>query len=268
MQDATTGLVNLGARWYQPGSGKFVGRDPFAGDVSQPMSLQPYQYGYDSPTLNTDPSGNCIPKKQITVFGHTLTVGERDCVVVTGIRDLNVQDAARRFAIVPITVGQAIQGMLQPTVDLLHDPGATLPVLGRGAASLWNNLPSSAEYLAQASLAPADEILAGFCEGNYDRVMQGLSNVGFQLATAQISNEVAFRSLVRAQVQSVMKDDGVIVAAGPQLGWFKSKTDTVEVHKALIVVGRQRDSQFHHWSSVVCGSHVWYRTSAVSCCQV
>src|SRR5215218_3731619 len=51
LQDASAGLVNLRARWYQPGSGRFTARDPFEGFDEQPYSLNPYQYGYSNPVL-------------------------------------------------------------------------------------------------------------------------------------------------------------------------------------------------------------------------
>ncbi len=55
------GMVYLRARWYNSSSGTFTARDPFDGFSEQPYSLNPYQYGYSDPVLNTDPSGKIIP---------------------------------------------------------------------------------------------------------------------------------------------------------------------------------------------------------------
>ena len=44
---------------YNPSSGTFLSRDPFAGYDTLPYSLHPYQYGYSSPLVNTDHSGRC-----------------------------------------------------------------------------------------------------------------------------------------------------------------------------------------------------------------
>jgi len=38
------GLVYLRARWYDPSSGTFLTKDPFAGFPRHPYSLHPYQY--------------------------------------------------------------------------------------------------------------------------------------------------------------------------------------------------------------------------------
>ncbi|NJO08003.1 MAG: hypothetical protein HC876_22175 [Chloroflexaceae bacterium] len=51
----------LRARWYDPASGTFLGRDPFAGYPTIPYSQHPYQYGYSNPALWTDPSGEAVP---------------------------------------------------------------------------------------------------------------------------------------------------------------------------------------------------------------
>jgi RHS repeat-associated protein len=56
-QDGQSGLVFLRARWYQPSSGTFLTRDPFAGFPTTPYSQHQYQYGHSNPVSNTDPSG-------------------------------------------------------------------------------------------------------------------------------------------------------------------------------------------------------------------
>jgi RHS repeat-associated protein len=65
LQDVAAGLVNLRARWYSTGQGRFLTHDPFAGFPEQPYSQHPYQYGYSDPVLYTDLSGECgkIPDK-------------------------------------------------------------------------------------------------------------------------------------------------------------------------------------------------------------
>jgi RHS repeat-associated protein len=50
-------LVYLRARWYAPGQGRFVSKDPFAGFPEMPYSLHAYQYAYSNPVMWTDPTG-------------------------------------------------------------------------------------------------------------------------------------------------------------------------------------------------------------------
>src|SRR5206468_10514602 len=53
----TTGLYYYGARWYDPTIGRFISQDPYAGRLSNPQSLNPYIYVFDTPTSFIDPTG-------------------------------------------------------------------------------------------------------------------------------------------------------------------------------------------------------------------
>jgi RHS repeat-associated protein len=57
LTSAETGLVYLRARWYNPAEGTLLGRDPHPGAMPSPSSLHPYQYGYNNPVSNSDPTG-------------------------------------------------------------------------------------------------------------------------------------------------------------------------------------------------------------------
>jgi RHS repeat-associated protein len=56
-QDDITGLVFLRARFYDPGIGRFITKDPFSGFTSAPASLHPYLYVSNNPVNIVDPSG-------------------------------------------------------------------------------------------------------------------------------------------------------------------------------------------------------------------
>jgi len=58
--DATTGLVYLRARYYNPYLNQFQSRDPFAGYANLPASQNGYSYVHGNPINYTDPSGECI----------------------------------------------------------------------------------------------------------------------------------------------------------------------------------------------------------------
>jgi RHS repeat-associated protein len=45
------------ARQYRAGVGRFTSRDPWEGDFNNPVSLNPYLYGYGNPGSFTDPDG-------------------------------------------------------------------------------------------------------------------------------------------------------------------------------------------------------------------
>ena len=54
--DTATGLTNLGAREYQPGTGSFISPDPLLKPYD-PQNLNAYAYAADNPSTYSDPSG-------------------------------------------------------------------------------------------------------------------------------------------------------------------------------------------------------------------
>ncbi len=51
------GLYHLRARHYDPGNGRFLGRDPLVGPPEDPRTRHPYLYALADPTHRTDPTG-------------------------------------------------------------------------------------------------------------------------------------------------------------------------------------------------------------------
>jgi RHS repeat-associated protein len=52
-----SGLIYLRARWYDPGTARFMTRDPFPGFAARPASLNGFAYAAGRPSLLTDPLG-------------------------------------------------------------------------------------------------------------------------------------------------------------------------------------------------------------------
>ncbi|WP_327428756.1 ricin-type beta-trefoil lectin domain protein [Streptomyces sp. NBC_01236] len=52
----TTGLTHLGAREYDPETGRFISADPVL-DIADPLSMNGYAYSNNSPVSHSDPSG-------------------------------------------------------------------------------------------------------------------------------------------------------------------------------------------------------------------
>jgi RHS repeat-associated protein len=56
-QDQSTALVQLRARWYSPGAGRFLTQDSYSGSPYEPRTLPRYPYVGDDPTNLLDHSG-------------------------------------------------------------------------------------------------------------------------------------------------------------------------------------------------------------------
>jgi RHS repeat-associated protein len=55
--DSDTGVVDMGARAYDPLQGRFATRDSLFGALQTPLSLNQYAYGGDNPVSMIDPDG-------------------------------------------------------------------------------------------------------------------------------------------------------------------------------------------------------------------
>lgn len=56
--DDTTGIQYLRARWYDPGTARFMSQDTYKGELADPLSLNLYTYVQNNPLTYIDPSGN------------------------------------------------------------------------------------------------------------------------------------------------------------------------------------------------------------------
>jgi RHS repeat-associated protein len=65
-QDAE--LYWLRARWYDPGTGRFLSRDPYRGAAWNPLSLNRYLYGHANPSSTADPAGLSPRRGSTTIF--------------------------------------------------------------------------------------------------------------------------------------------------------------------------------------------------------
>ncbi len=75
--DQDLGLYYLRARWYNPATGRFMTRDPYAGSIWDPASLHRYNYARANPVNYIDPSGRADLTEYEFAFVDVLpTIGE------------------------------------------------------------------------------------------------------------------------------------------------------------------------------------------------
>jgi RHS repeat-associated protein len=68
--DADIGLYKFGTRYYWPGvAARWTQPDPQRGQLSNPMSLNPYLYGNSDPINNTDPTGEVAILAPLLIAG-------------------------------------------------------------------------------------------------------------------------------------------------------------------------------------------------------
>ena len=74
------GLINLRARYYDPGTGRFLTKDSWAGDTGTPVTLVKWLYANSNPVMYTHPSGYST----VTVDGRKIEcpINGGDCEAV------------------------------------------------------------------------------------------------------------------------------------------------------------------------------------------
>ncbi|WP_416069775.1 polymorphic toxin-type HINT domain-containing protein [Streptomyces sp. AK02-01A] len=78
-QDATTGLTHLGAREYDPDTGRFMSVDPVL-DTADPQQLNAYSYTENNPVTYSDPTGRtkCDVNPELCAGHHATPTGNSD----------------------------------------------------------------------------------------------------------------------------------------------------------------------------------------------
>ncbi len=75
-------MQNLRARAYDPANGRFIGLDPFAGNMQDPQSLHKYAYVHGDPLGSIDPTGLA----EFTVAGITVNISLPTATTFTSLR--------------------------------------------------------------------------------------------------------------------------------------------------------------------------------------
>ena len=70
--DQNTGLINIGVRYYDPETARFITQDSYLGKQDEPPSLHRYLYAYSNPTVYVDLEGyEAQAKVQSTFYPET-----------------------------------------------------------------------------------------------------------------------------------------------------------------------------------------------------
>jgi len=70
--DSETGLQYLRARWYDPSQGRFMSEDTYAGNLTNPLSMNRYTYVANNPLIYWDPSGHRYESYQLKQIEHLI----------------------------------------------------------------------------------------------------------------------------------------------------------------------------------------------------
>ncbi|WP_422771366.1 RHS repeat domain-containing protein [Plantactinospora sp. WMMC1484] len=165
--DQLTGLYDMRARDYEPTSGRFTSPDPLPAAMSTPFT-QTYHYGYNRPTVLTDPTGLCP-------IVCTAIIGGVAGGVVGGI-DCWLSGDDRNTCIKKVAVGAAAGALTGATMGAAGSVGAGayagITGAGAGATQLAGTVivggAGSALYGSGVAAATGQDYTLRQAGGGYD----------------------------------------------------------------------------------------------------
>ncbi len=137
-----SGLIYLRARYYEPGTGRFVSADPFGGTAGNPASQNAYAYAGNNPVNRSDPSGRwaisfsfnlTIGAGAVSVFSFGVAVdghGTWAVTTTTGYGVPSIEDKTGMLGISVRATGSVGYSPDADTVDDLSGPFRTEGFLG------------------------------------------------------------------------------------------------------------------------------------------
>ncbi|MFN0056154.1 MAG: putative Ig domain-containing protein [Planctomycetales bacterium] len=154
MRSQSTGLDYLRTRWLDTETGRFLSRDPFAGTLLNPLSLNDYLYASADPINNSDPSGLSPYSEQLVslaVRGILLSIPA--ALVLTPVINYTTTGNASWDGLGNnLLVGMSIGGLvaISPLAGIVS---ATIGVLGASA--------TATSVITDPNASPLRKILAG-----------------------------------------------------------------------------------------------------------
>lgn len=187
--DQESGLYYYRARYYDPGIGRFLQKDPHPGKLGDPLSvINRYAYANNSPTMYTDPNGRLAFLAIIAIaalIGGSLNAYNASKEGINGWGLVSAFVNGAGSAALGVTIGVATGGL----------GGAMLGgAVGGGALNMTNQLSTNGwnfSKLNWTSIAISSAFGAGAAGVGYG-VGYGLGKIFADDATQVIGNEAGY----------------------------------------------------------------------------
>jgi len=186
--DSSTGLIYMGARYYDPYLGRFISPDSIVQQRNDPQSYNRYAYARNNPLLYTDETGHCwgIASGLRNVPGYGVTCNNLD-MALTIVQHPNTSLGQK--------AGAAVYIATEGTAHLALAAGGGMLAWEGGAAVV------SAVGGTEAASAASTAATAACADGDCTNEIRAVSNV--LCADGDCTNEIS--TLTQADLSAVQQ---------------------------------------------------------------
>ena len=229
---AATGLVDVGARKFDPATGLFLSVDPILA-VSSPQTMTGYTYAADNPITNADPTG-----LELVAMESGCTGTDAQCAKIAAKTTFLLSPATARIGVAtitapdPVALAAALHRVYKQTYNSMGYP--------TGPGKIAQGAPLPCEIQAPDQCAPMQKAELGVfasyvCEtrGFTCHGLGLLAQLGFYVAGADPSDLIYAGELGDHGDHGILGSTGEI-SAGDHLG------DHDEVARILAGTGEQK----------------------------
>ncbi|MCU7729892.1 polymorphic toxin-type HINT domain-containing protein [Actinoplanes sp. KI2] len=214
--DPATGQVDMGARWYEPGTGTFVSQDTANYTSGDSVLANKYAYAGDNPLGNNDPTGNWPScgwcHKALNAVGNAVTT-----VVSSTVNTL--QSAASYAWHATVSAGSW----------LYNQAKAGISAIGRGWDYVYNAAKNTIKNVWNNHIVPGFNRLKAAAQARAHEIMQQGRAITAR-AKAAISSAVQHVSLksIGSMVTAGLSSLSVHISAGLLPKMVQSFTSVVQ----------------------------------------
>lgn len=182
--DAETGTIYLRARYYNPGTGRFISRDSFAGRRSDPLSLNLYTYCHNNPIFYLDPTGHNAWTNFWNEFVDCWKVGSSEFREAWNVGNNEIASRGKVGELAASFnqgVVDTLSSQAESTVKTVRNPGKAIKKLGADYVSYGKKNPLNWNPTNYIAAKNADEIV-NTCKNSYNLGLEyGANGVAYAL---------------------------------------------------------------------------------------
>ncbi|MEU4119096.1 RHS repeat-associated core domain-containing protein, partial [Kitasatospora sp. NPDC028055] len=226
LKDDATGFTNLGARQYQPGTGRFLSPDPLM-LADNPQQWNAYAYSNNDPVNNTDPTGMAL-EECASGFAKCSNMGTVVDTTQDGPNYQRIVDEIKRAE--PIRRAGYVKFVERSLSKPLPNPNRekkvpTAPagpggvIVGHSTREVSHDAQPTVDYSVGTDFGSAESL---------DPVVLGISTTEATQLSKQVTKKNTFSHSNKVDGSVKFKIGGVEIGADTEANWEWGSEDTTQ----------------------------------------